>query len=520
MHKMYVIYTCFMSIMHNYVIDLFSAWDYYRFTEFLRLYLRLRVTHKTQINLGRVTMKTTNTKKYVLSIICILIGVGIALIKPPGSLTVESMRYLGIFMTAILMLILQLYPAPLVALFACVAFVSFHVCTFPEAFSAWSGDTMWTVILMMIFATGISKTGLIDRIAFNIIKFFPSSYTGMVVAIMATSTILSPVVPNSYSKCAVLGPFASAVAKANNIEKESKAAAGLFCAFYVPAAVHTMAFLTGSAMTFVLIGMMGKGYSFSWGQWFLCSSIWFIVNLILTFVFILVYCKPKEKLNISKELIHQRIAELKPFGSDEKAASIILAVSILLWITGSYIGIKPYTVAALAFAAMFLKGIFTMKDFQDMVPWGGLITLVASLLSISAVLNVVGINEWLASVAAPVIIRFIPNIYVFIIVLCITAYLLRYLECTGLASLAIIAAIFLPIGASLGIHPFITLFADDLAILVWNLSFHNPYYLQAEAVVDGLIVHKNVVSMSYAYMVIHIVGLLASVPLWKYLGMC
>ena len=90
---------------------------------------------------------------------------------------------------------------------------------------------MWTVILMMIFATGIAKTGLIDRIAFNTLKFFPATYTGMVVAIMATSTILSPIVPNSYSKCAVLGPFAASVAKANNIEKGSKAAAGLFCAF-------------------------------------------------------------------------------------------------------------------------------------------------------------------------------------------------------------------------------------------------------------------------------------------------
>ena len=465
-------------------------------------------------------MKSVNTRKYCLSILCILIGLVIGLIRPPGELTVESMRYLGIFMTAVLLLILQLYPAPLVALFACIAFVAFHVCTFPEAFSAWSGDTMWTVILMMIFATGIAKTGLIDRIAYNIIKFFPATYTGMVVAIMATSTILSPIVPNSYSKCAVLGPFAASVAKANNIKKGSRAAAGLFCAFFVPAAIHTMAFLTGSAMTFVLIGMMGDGYAFSWTEWFVCCSPWFIVNLVLTFLFIQVYYKPKEKLNISKELIHQKIAELKPMSSDEKAAAGILAVSILLWITGSYTGLKAYTVAALAFCAMFLKGIFTMKDFQDMVPWGGLITLVASLLSISALLNVVGVNNWLASVAAPVIIRFIPNVYVFIILLCISTYLLRYLECTGLATLAIIAAIFLPIGVPLGIHPFITRFADYLAMLVWNLSFHNPYYLQAEAVVDGLITHKNVVSMSHAYMVIHILGLLASVPLWRYLGMC
>lgn len=465
-------------------------------------------------------MKSANTKKYVLSIICILIGVWIGLTPPPAMLTAESMRYLGIFMTAVLLLIFQLYPAPLVALFACVAFVAFHVCTFPQAFTAWSGDTMWTVILMMVFANGIAKTGLIDRIAYNIIKFFPASYTGMVVAIMSTSTILSPIVPNSYSKCAVLGPFAASVAKANNIEKGSKAAAGLFCAFFVPAAVHTMAFLTGSAMTFVLIGMMGEAYSFSWVEWFVCSSVWFIVNLALTFAFILFYYKPKEKLNISKELINQKIAELKPMSSDEKVAATILAVSIVLWITGSYTGLKPYTVATIAFGAMFLKGIFTMQDFQNMVPWGGLITLVCSLLSISALLDVVGVNQWLASVAAPIIIRFIPNVYVFIIVLCICTYLLRYLECTGLASLAIIAAIFLPIGAPLGIHPFITLFADYLGILVWNLSFHNPYYLQAEAVVDGLIAHKDVVSMSYAYMVIHILGLLASVPLWRFLGMC
>lgn len=37
---------------------------------------------------------------------------------------------------------------------------------------------------------------------------------------------------------------------------------------------------------------------------------------------------------------------------------------------------------------------------------------------------------------------------------------------------------------------------------------------------DGLVTHRNVVSMSYAYMVIHVLGLIASVPLWRYLGMC
>ena len=58
-------------------------------------------------------MKSANIKKYVLSILCILIGLAIGLSRPPGELTVESMRYLGIFMTAVLLLILQLYRLPL-----------------------------------------------------------------------------------------------------------------------------------------------------------------------------------------------------------------------------------------------------------------------------------------------------------------------------------------------------------------------------------------------------------------------
>ena len=186
------------------------------------------------------------------------------------------------------------------------------------------------------------------------------------------------------------------------MKKGSKAAAGLFCAFFVPAAVHTMAFLTGSAMTFVLIGMMGEAYSFSWVEWFVCSSVWFIVNLALTFAFILFYYKPKEKLNIFKELINQKIAELKPMSSDEKVAATILAVSIVPWITGSYTGLKPSTVATIAFGAMFLKGIFTMQDFQNMVPWGrthhpG----VLAALHLPRCWTWWGVNQWLASVALP-----------------------------------------------------------------------------------------------------------------------
>ena len=408
-------------------------------------------------------MKSVNTRKYCLSILCILIGLVIGLIRPPGELTVESMRYLGIFMTAVLLLILQLYPAPLVALFACIAFVAFHVCTFPEAFSAWSGDTMWTVILMMIFATGIAKTGLIDRIAYNIIKFFPATYTGMVVAIMATSTILSPIVPNSYSKCAVLGPFAASVAKANNIKKGSRAAAGLFC--ILCSGRHPYHGLSDRQRHDLCADWYDDGMSAD--RMVICCSPWFIKPGMTSSFYIQVYYKPKEKLNISKELIHQKIAELKPMSSDEKAGCLHLAAHPHPALITILHRLKV-TLQALP-SGMFLKGIFTMKDFQDMVPWGGLITLVASLLSLSALLNVVGVNNWLASVAARIIIRFIPNVYVFIILLCISTYLLRYLECTGLATLAIIAAIFLPIGAPLGIHPFITLFADYLAMLWYGI---------------------------------------------------
>lgn len=57
--------------------------------------------------------------------------------------------------------------------------------------------------------------------------------------------------------------------------------------------------------------------------------------------------------------------------------------------------------------------------------------------------------------------------------------------------------------------------------MVWYLRHQNPNFLSAFAASGGddMIEYNATVKMSFGYMTISLIGLLASIPYWKMLGM-
>ena len=78
------------------------------------------------------------------------------------------------------------------------------ITTFAGAFSAWSGSTLWLVIMVFALSVGIANSGLLTRIALKMLSLFPATYKGAVTALMATSVVLGPLVPSLSAKTAAM----------------------------------------------------------------------------------------------------------------------------------------------------------------------------------------------------------------------------------------------------------------------------------------------------------------------------
>jgi len=462
------------------------------------------------------------SKKTILIIkfiIVIAVGIIIANIPPTDDLSLEAMRYIGIFIAMLLGMVLKILPDYVTVLMALVACFQFEVADFSTIFSGFASTTVWMVVIIIGFATAISASGLMKRIALNVLKFFKPNYQGQVLAIMCAGTILSPLIPNMPAKVAVLAPFANSISQEIGFKPRSKGAAGFFSAMFVTSNIIGLAFMTGSTFVFMLLGLLPKEVAaeFDWIRWFVSCAAWFIVMFVGFYFFIINYYKPEEKMELPPDFIRNKLKDLGPMSGNEKFCATTLLIGIVLWITTSIHGIDSLVIAAVLFLAVIIKGLFSVADLSAKIPWV-VFLIMGSIIGLSSLLTTTGVNKWLTKILAPILTPFVFNDFMLVLVVTVATYLLRYVVVSLFACLTIMFAIFTPIAASLGINPFVVVWTAYTATQVWNLSFHNTSYIQAEGMAGKMIEWKDVFPSSVAYMVINLLGNLACIPVWTMLG--
>ena len=142
----------------------------------------------------------------------------------------------------------------------------------------------------------------------------------------------------------------------------------------------------------------------------------------------------------------------------------------------------------------------------------------AGLLGMADYMGSSGVSEWIYGVLARVVGRFIPNSFVFVIVLVIVTWLVR-LFVDSLSTMAIIPTVFGPIATLLGINPLLVVWLSFVNGQQWVLPHNTPQMLQSAVMMGNAIDHEDVRNLSFVYMVIALIGSLVSVPVWSAMGL-
>ena len=265
--------------------------------------------------------KGFNVVKLLKIIIPIIIAVLIAMIAPPEGLTVESMRFAGIFICLIIWMVLNVWPDFVITIVGLCAFVVFGVCSFGDAFSPFAGSSVWLVIGAFGLSAGVAKSGLLKRLSFMILKVFPENFQGQVTALFTTGLVISPLIPSLNAKAAILAPFSAQISESLGYEKGSKGARGLFGAMAIATTILGMAFYSGAVPVFTLIGMMPEEQQagMSWISWFSGTWLWLIIMLVLYFLAIIMLYKPAQGAKTAeKGLAKKQLEALGPMSRKEK----------------------------------------------------------------------------------------------------------------------------------------------------------------------------------------------------------
>lgn len=458
---------------------------------------------------------TTSIKKMVLLIATVL-AIGVNFVAPPTGLTPVALRFLSIFFWWIVMMVVSLIPTHMSTLAALVLCVITGVCTPVEAFSSFGSSTAWLLVGSFGLAAGLSSSGLITRIAYNIMKLFPGTYKGQILGMTAASLLVGPCIPSTSARCALLVPLAHTVADEMGFKPHSKGATGLFSVINIVTNFGCVLFLTGTMLAPNILAI--SGVSVTWLEWLKFFWLWGAIAIVLTVVFILFYYNPKkdgEEGSLDKAVLNQKCADLGKLTKKEYVALAVLLVTIILWITeGKLHSIPTFAVALGAWLIFSATGLFAPQDFSTKIIWP-VFTMVGGILGTITLMATTGAGGWLAQLVAPVVTAFSGKTFLLVMILTVVATCSQF----ALINAMILSTVFVALLGASGISPLIIAFVVFMGGQVFVLEYQQITVISAVGVSMGMVEHKDIVPSAWAYVIINLIATAVSLPWWSMLGL-
>jgi DASS family divalent anion:Na+ symporter len=203
----------------------------------------------------------------------------------------------------------------------------------------------------------------------------------------------------------------------------------------------------------------------------------------------------------------------------EKATLAVILVTLLMWMTEHIHNISATLVALLSLCVLLGLKVFDRTEFSTSLPWASII-FIGAILNLGAMVPYLGLDIWIGNILQPLITHLLKHPYLFIVIFAAVIYLVRLVMVSMVATLTIFMLLLVPLSTQADINPWIMGFILLASVNIWVVYYQNSNFLIAHYATGGkMIDHSQTIPMSLAYMVISLIGLLASVPYWKLLNL-
>jgi len=434
-----------------------------------------------------------------------------------GSTGVCAMRIAGVLLLAVFWWIGAVLPDWGTAIVMLCLWVLLSGQPFKYVFQTFSGSTVWLFVGAFPLAAAVTKCGLLRRISLKLMKLFPMSFFGQVLASLTVGTICTPLIPSASAKGVLGANISRSTSDALGYASGSKARTGLFVASWVGFGVMSVAFVNASVTALVVRGTIPDQSQVTWLSWFVAMIPWLVIvfaGMLLALYFLF---RPKKgEEGISRDELRKQLEDLPPMSRDEKFAAVILGACLIMWVLESVTGVEATIVALFGSLLCIAAGIISFEDFAKAVPWT-MIVFSGTVMVIGNMFSAGGINDYLQVILGPVF-DSLKNPVLLIIVIVLAANIVRLFIASLSAVAMIFMAILVPIVSAMGMSPFVTALIIFAAIQCWFTTYQNGVYLPAYHTAEDTIKQKYSAIGCAAYELISLAACLASIPYWRMLG--
>lgn len=467
-----------------------------------------------------VPAKVFPVKKLLFAVLGIVAGFIIAKLTPTEMLSREALMVLGLFVWAVCFWVGNVIPDFITGLIMITLYVIFGLVPFNVAYGAFSSDTIWLMLSAMILGGAIGKTGMLKRITLKIMKVLPASFVGQSTAMLLAGTVVAPMIPTMSAKAAMAAPFAAGISEELGYKPNTKAAAGIFIAMYMGFCGTGPVFLSSTFLNYTGLGLMsdpGIATKFNWIYWLGATSVFALIFLVGAFFMIKSYYGPKQEEKISGDYVGEQLAALGKMKTPEKITICTTLFVLALWMTQQLHGIAAGVVAVIAFIILGFTKVIDATDIRKL-PWEVIIYM-GGIVSLSTIFPKFEIDKWLEHILSPLFQPLFSNMFLFVIVASIAFYLIRLVMVSQTTMLVMFVLLLQPFAIEAGVSPWVLIFMAIACNNTWNVKYQNVQFVIAHAATqDKMCTFAQTIPGSIMYMILCTVGLVASIPLWKLMG--
>lgn len=316
--------------------------------------------------------------------LAIVLAAAIATTPAPEGMPQQAMVALGLIAMTVVLWATMAIPPPAAAIIFILLVLATGAVAPRTAISGFLSSSLWLVFGGLMIGAAAERSGFGRFIARRFLGRFRSSYSALVLGVIAGTTLLAFLVPSNMGRLAITVPVVLALADDAGYRLGSSGHIGLVLIAVVGNFAVGQGVLPGTLLNIMIVGagetLYGINVSYM-HYMLLCGPVLGVAKAILIWR-LLVWMHPAPVPRADGEA---KVDRLSP---EAKRVGIILAFAILLWATDFWHGIKPGWVALAAGALCFVPGIGVLPTREIANPQRLLIIVwVGTVLSLAAVMT-------------------------------------------------------------------------------------------------------------------------------------
>ena len=402
----------------------------------------------------------------------------------------------------------------------CFLFWALGIVKFPVAFSGFANDTAWFLFGALLLGVIATRSGIARRLAYFIMLRIGITYPRILLGLILTDFLLTFIVPSGIARVVIMASIALGLAEAFNSPPGNNISRGMFLVLSYTANIFDKMIIAGAGSITArgLIEQVG-GVEVLWSYWFIaflpCSIITVLAAWALT-----LWLYPPEHVSLQGgyEFLRGEVEKMGRWSAFEKRAAVLMAVTILLWLTDFLHHISP-AIIGMGMGLFALLPRVGILDIEDMKRLNYLpVFFVAAAVSMGTVLEVTKGLEVLTQAMFAWMAPYMTGILSTTVVMYWTAFFYHFLLASEISMLGTSIPLVMEFAKSHGMHPL-------LLGMIWTFAAGGKLFAYQSGVLIvgysyGYFAASDLVRMGALLTIVEFAVLVVLVPFyWPLIGL-